>query len=339
VTDARGNEHERTRPLLALEFGLAHHADSGTDGKATYAAALDMISWADERGFERLGLGEYHQSKAGYLPSPLVFAAAAGARTTRIRIRISVLLALLFDPARLAEEVAVADLCTGGRIDLGLGVGEIEDDFDLFGKEYRRRGRDLDELIPFLRRAWTGEPFEVRGQTIRITPRPCQNPMPIHVGGSSRRSIERAALLADGFFSPALQAPWEEYRRVRQAHGMPDPGEWSPRGPMFLWVTTADKRRTWEHLEPYIRRQLDFYGTTASGAKRAPNAFVPTADMENLDQNGAYRVVTPDEAIELATELGPHGELHLSPMLGGIPPADAWTMLETFERDVLPHFD
>jgi alkanesulfonate monooxygenase SsuD/methylene tetrahydromethanopterin reductase-like flavin-dependent oxidoreductase (luciferase family) len=235
--------------------------------------------------------------------------------------------------------VAVADLCTGGRLDLALGVGYVEDDFIAFGKDYHRRGKDMEELIPFLRRAWTGEPFEHRGTTVRVTPTPWQDPMPIYIGGGAARvSIERAARLADGFFPPGMQRPWEIYREACVALGKPDPGEWAPRGPIFLWVTTEDKDEEWARLEPYIRHQIDSYGAwTKGGLGRATGPYIPTGDTDSLKQNGAYQVVTPDEAVELAHELGPRGELHLNPLLAGIDPEHAWQMLRTFERHVLPH--
>jgi alkanesulfonate monooxygenase SsuD/methylene tetrahydromethanopterin reductase-like flavin-dependent oxidoreductase (luciferase family) len=324
---------------LGINFDLSHPAHLGADRRATYAAALDMVGWADDLGFDRVSFGEYHQSESGHLPCPLVFAAAVGGRTRRIRIRISILLALLYDPVRLAEEVAVADLLTHGRLELGLGVGESPEHFAAFAKDYHRRGTDLDELIPFLRRAWTGEPFEFRGCTVRVTPRPFQDPMPIHLGsGGSRRAIERAVALADGFFPPAMQGPWDVYRAACVVAGKPDPGAWSPRGPIFLWVTTDDKDQTWQRLAPHIRHQIEFYGgPSTAGVERAPNAYTPTGDRQRLDQGGAYQVVTPAEAIELAERLGPRGELHLNPLLAGIDPAEAWVMLRTFEREVLPH--
>src|SRR3954469_70019 len=155
---AESHLEKRDRPLLALGFDLPPPSHLGANGPATYAAALDIAAWADELGFERVAFGEHHQSDDGYLPFPLVFAAAVGARTRRMRVRVSILLALLYDPLRLAEEVAVADLCTGGRLDLALGVGYVEDDFVAFGADYHRRGRNLEDLVRFLRRAWTGEP-------------------------------------------------------------------------------------------------------------------------------------------------------------------------------------
>jgi alkanesulfonate monooxygenase SsuD/methylene tetrahydromethanopterin reductase-like flavin-dependent oxidoreductase (luciferase family) len=327
-------------PLLAIDFDLRHPAALGADGESTYRHALDMIGWADEHGFSRVSFGEHHQAPDGYLPCPLVFAAAVGGRTRHIRVRVSVLLASLYDPVRLAEEVAVADLCLQGRLDLGLGVGYVRDDFDAFAADYGHRGAHMEWLVPFLRRAWTGEPFEYRGTTVRVTPRPCQDPMPIHLGGSRKASIGRAARLADGFFAPAMQAPWDYYRRVRQELGKPDPGEWPRRGPVFLWVTDGDKAAAWEGLAPHIRHQIDSYaGWTTAGHGRPDGPFVPTRDIEELSQGGAYAVVDPDEAVALARDLGPTGELHLNPLLAGIAPADAWEMLRVFEREVLPHID
>jgi alkanesulfonate monooxygenase SsuD/methylene tetrahydromethanopterin reductase-like flavin-dependent oxidoreductase (luciferase family) len=326
-------------PLLkAIDFDLRHPPQFGVSGKELYTAALDMISWAEDHGFGRVTFGEHHQSPDGYLPTPLVFAAAVGARTSRIRIRVSVLLAPLYDPVRLAEEVAVADLCTGGRLDLGMGVGYVEDDFDAFGADYHCRGSHLEWLVPFLRQAWTGAPFEFRGTTVTVTPRPVQDPMPIHLGGGTRASIDRAVRLADGFFAPAMQRPWEHYRKGCLAAGKPDPGEWPKRGPIFLWVTTGDKEQAWEQLAPHIRHQIDSYGGwTTSGLGRPDGPFVPTRDIDSLSQGGAYAVVDPDEAVAIAHELGPDGELHLNPLLAGIAPALAWAMLETVGQHVLPH--
>ncbi len=84
-----------------------------------YAAALDMCAWADELGFDVVGIGEHHASDDGYLPSPLVFAAAAAARTRRIKLRPSVLLAPLYDPIKLAEDTAVLQILSRGRLVLG----------------------------------------------------------------------------------------------------------------------------------------------------------------------------------------------------------------------------
>jgi hypothetical protein len=137
-----------------------------------------------------------------------------------------------------------------------------------------------------------------------------------------------------------MQQPWEYYRKACQRLGKPDPGEWPRRGPIFLWVTTGDKDAAWERLAPHIRHQIDSYGGwTKAGLGRPDGPFVPTRDIESLSQGGAYAVLDPDEAVALANDLGPDGELHLNPLLAGIDPAYAWEMLQSVEKHVLPHLD
>ena len=306
------------RPKLVLDFDLRHPPQLGASGPATYAAALDIIGWADRVGFERVGFGEHHQSDDGYLPCPLVFAPRSGARTRRIRVRISILLAPLYDPLRLAEEVAVADLCTQGRLDLALGVGYVEDDFVAFGKDYHRRGRDLEELVPFLRRAWTGEPFEHRGAQVRVMPRPCQDPMPIFLGGgAARKSIERAAAIADGFFPPGMPKPWEFYRQACAELGKPDPGEWAPRGPIFLWITNDDKDETWRKARaphPPPDRLVRQPGPRR-GSAAPPGRTSRPRTWRAFDRPAPTRSSPRTRPIQLAAQLGPRGELHLNPLL------------------------
>ncbi len=326
------------RPFLSMSFDLRHPAQFPTTGAELYRAALDMCAWADERGFDQIGLGEHHQSPDGYIPTPLVVAGAVGGCTRRVRVRVSVLLAPLYDPVRLAEEIAVADLCLGGRLDVGLGVGYVEHDFALFGKDFRHRGADLDDLIPFLRRAWTGEPFAHNGTTVQITPRPVQDPMPIYVGGASRRGIERAATLADGYFPPGMPTGWNAYRRRCVELGKFDPGPYRQAGPVFLWVTTEPKDQVWERLAPHIWHQIDSYAAWTTAAYGRPSGpFAAERDIETLRQGGAYDVMTPDEVLALAESLGPGGHLRFNPLLAGIAPAEAWAMLDLVEREVLPH--
>lgn len=324
-------------PVKVMNFELRHPGEFARTGPEVYAAALDMVAWADERGFARVSFGEHHGSPDGYLPSPLVFAAAVGARTRSLRVRCSTVLAPLYNPVRLAEDIAVADLCLGGRLDVALAVGYVEADFDAYGADFRTRGRAMEELIPFLRRAWTGEPVTFRGQTFRVTPRPAQDPMRVFLGGSARAAIDRAARLADGYFPPMPQF-WQYYRKACARHNRPDPGELPERGPIFLWVTTGDKEAEWERLAPHIRHQINSYGAWTASAYTDPfGPFVPTRDIESLSQGGAYRVVDPDEALEIAAALGPTGELHINPMLSGIAPERAWEMLGVLDRHVLPN--
>jgi alkanesulfonate monooxygenase SsuD/methylene tetrahydromethanopterin reductase-like flavin-dependent oxidoreductase (luciferase family) len=327
-------------PVLTMTFDLRHPPQFATTNRDLYAAALDIIEWADEHGFRRVALGEHHQSSDGYLPAPLVFAAAIGGRTKRIRTQISVLLGPLYDPVRLAEEIAVADLCLQGRLDPAVASGYVETDFDMFGTNYANRGQTMEELIPFLRQAWTGQPFEYRGMTIRVTPRPFQDPMRIYMGGGTRRTIERAVRLSDGWITPGGGELWEVYRQILRDHGKRDPGDYPTTGPMFLWVTTDDKEKALEKLEPHIRHQVDSYGewTRRAGMENS-GPYAGTDVRDAIRGVGNFQILNPEEAIALGNRLGRRGWLMFNPLMAGIAPVDAWKMLHLAEERVFPYLD
>jgi len=322
---------------LALHYDLRHPAQFPASAVDIYGAALDQIAWGETRGFTQVSFGEHHQATDGYNPCPLLFAAAIGGRTSTIRVRINAVIAPLYHPIRLAEEIAVADLLLQGRLEVSVAAGYMPDDFEMFGQPYRGRGRRLEEIVAILRLAWTGEPFEFEGKTVRVTPRPYQDPMPIHMGGNADVAIERAARVADGFHAARFE-DYERYRAACATVGRTVPPPLPPQGPIFLWITD-DVDRAWDWLEPHVRHQVDTYAAWSAAAFGKPDAgaFVPKDGVDIRRSNDAYRVMTPTEAINLAHDLGEDGVLHFSPLLAGIDPARSWEMLERFETAVLPH--
>jgi alkanesulfonate monooxygenase SsuD/methylene tetrahydromethanopterin reductase-like flavin-dependent oxidoreductase (luciferase family) len=320
-------------PVTIMNFDLRHPREFSPTGAEIYAAALDMCAWADEHGFRRVGIPEHHQNEDGYISCPLLFAAAIGGCTKRIKVRTGIVIAPLYEPLRLAEEVAVADLCLRGRLELGMGLGVLRADYEAFGVDFSRRGAMLEELIPFLRRAWTGEPFAYRGTTVRVMPRPVQEPMPIYLGGMTKAAAERAARLADGFHT-MMSRNWELYRDACLALGKPDPGPHTPRGPLFLWVTKHDKSQVLEQLRVHFAQQIESY---EEQNRKAGGGLVNPWEMSA--DRPPYAIVNPEEAIELANSLGATGELIFQPLLSAIEPAKAWEMLRVLEREVLPHLD
>jgi alkanesulfonate monooxygenase SsuD/methylene tetrahydromethanopterin reductase-like flavin-dependent oxidoreductase (luciferase family) len=158
--------------LFGLRFDFRNPAGAGTPMSERYAAALDMAEWADGLGAVAITLSEHHGSEDGYLPSALTMAAAVAARTRNARLTIAAIVAPLHDPIRLAEEAAIVDLISGGRLDLILVNGYVAGEFEMFGVPLGERVRRTVEAVEVLRKAWTGEPFEYRGRTVRVTPRP-----------------------------------------------------------------------------------------------------------------------------------------------------------------------
>jgi alkanesulfonate monooxygenase SsuD/methylene tetrahydromethanopterin reductase-like flavin-dependent oxidoreductase (luciferase family) len=260
--------------------------DFGAPARELWAAALDQVAWADALGFDTVGLGEHHASPDGYNPSPLVLASALGARTRRIRLRTSVVLAPLYDPIKLAEDAAVTQLVTGGRLLLGIGGGYRPAEFESFGRKLEDRWRALGETIALLRLAWTGEPFRWQGRQCRVTPRPEPAP-PILLGGGSAAAARRAARIADGWLPPLEPKLWPPYREACLALGKPDPGPYPPQGPIFLWIS-RDPERDWPRLLPHVLHQLRSYSEwTREAYGRPAGPYAQDVTPETVRQSPA----------------------------------------------------
>jgi alkanesulfonate monooxygenase SsuD/methylene tetrahydromethanopterin reductase-like flavin-dependent oxidoreductase (luciferase family) len=112
-----------------------------------YAETLDQIAWGENHGFDDVWLSEHHFIEDGYLPSIMPMAAAIAARTKRIRISSGVLLMPFHNPVRLAEDIAVVDVISGGRFELGIGVGFKHEEFEGFGVPFKERGARTNQSL------------------------------------------------------------------------------------------------------------------------------------------------------------------------------------------------
>src|SRR5580700_7015411 len=158
-----------------------------------YREILDQIAWGENNGFDDVWLSEHHFIDDGYLPSILPAAAAIVARTERIRIASGVLLMPFHNPIRLAEDIATVDIISGGRFELGVGIGFKQEEFAGFGVSSKERGRRTDQALDIIRRALAGETITFKSeffdfQNVRVTPEPIQKPHPpIWLGSFTRR--------------------------------------------------------------------------------------------------------------------------------------------------------
>jgi alkanesulfonate monooxygenase SsuD/methylene tetrahydromethanopterin reductase-like flavin-dependent oxidoreductase (luciferase family) len=326
---------------LALRFDLRAPGLEADQLSGFYAAAIDMCEWADHLGFGRVTLSEHHGSDDNYLPSPMVMAAAIAARTRRLRIDIWAIPAPFHDPLRLAEDLAVADVVSGGRIGVAIAGGYVESEFAMFDRRPSDRPRAVTETIETLRHAWTGEPFEFRGRKVQVRPRPVQRPgPPVLMGGASPAAARRAARIADGFV-PSVPELWDDYRQAVRQGGAADPGPMPPRGESFHHIAD-DPEEAWRRIAPYCLHELSSYAHWAAGTgatldySSGDSAPVPEFDAESVRQMGIYPVMTPAEAVAECRRLGPEGVFTFHPLCGGLPPEPAWESLRLFESEVLP---
>lgn len=302
-----------------------------------FSAALDIAQWADDIGFDVLGLGEHHSAEDGYNPSPLILGSAFAARTRQIRMRTAVLLASCYDPIRLAEDTAMLQILSDGRFELGLGFGYRQCEFEMFGRHVKDRFAHTCKVAEVLKQAWTGEPFEYEGRPCHVQPVP-DKPIPLMLGGTAPAVARAAARIADGFIIPLMGAEaWQPYRAECEKLGKPDPGEYPKQGPTFLWVS-EDPERDWEWLTPHIVHILESYARwTAAAYGKPTGVYAGGVTAETIRKSGTYQVLTPQQTIDLMGKLGDNSSLYLTPLLSGIDPKRAWKMLKLWEREVHPH--
>jgi alkanesulfonate monooxygenase SsuD/methylene tetrahydromethanopterin reductase-like flavin-dependent oxidoreductase (luciferase family) len=308
----------------------------GTSAYELYAATLDQCAWADEIGFDAVGLGEHHAAEDGYLPSPIPLAGAIGGRTRRITIRPNVLLAPLYEPVKLAEDLSVLQFICGGRLEVVIGAGYRPYEFQMFGKRREDRKALYMNAFEVLRRAWSGETFEYEGRSVTV--RPVPDPAPkLLLGGTHPAVAKRAARIADGYYPPAGEN-WDLYREACVELGKPDPGaNFKALGPIYTHVSN-DPEGDWKKIAPHAAHVVKSYGDwTVEAYGRAIGPFAKGVDVDDLRASGSYLVLRPEEAIEMIHGLGRDRTFILTPLLGGLDPALSWQGLRLFEREVWPH--
>ena len=183
-----------------------------------YRETVELVRLAEAVGFDSVWVSEHHGSSDGYLPSLLLTLAAFAEATSRVRLGTALVLTPFHDPLRLAEDAAVVDQLSEGRLVLGLGLGWRAEEFRMFGVPFAERKQRTLETIEILRRAWTGERFSFEGDIFRydrvkVTP-PAAQPggPPILLGGHADPAVRRAGQIADGHISNA-----EDLDAVRHA--------------------------------------------------------------------------------------------------------------------------
>lgn len=221
--------------MPSIKFGMFPNTQGTPDGKnlqRMVQLALAEAQVAERYDFDGVFLTEHHQAREGYLPSPLITASAIAAKTERVAVGTAVLLLPLYHPVHVAEEAAVVDLISNGRLILGVGLGYQEQDFQAFGVPMNERVSRFEEGVEILRGAWSQDDFNYSGrryqiENLSLVPKPVQQPAPIWIGASSNAAIERAGRLGDCWItnpmpkSGTVKRQAEAFRQASAAAGQP----------------------------------------------------------------------------------------------------------------------
>lgn len=163
-----------------------------------YARALERIEIMDRGGFDAVWLAEHHFTTFSVCPSVHMLGVMAAARTKRLRIGTAVSLASLYHPLRLAEEVALLDVLSGGRVNWGAGRGFALSEFAAFGVPPQESAERFREAVEIVLQCWTQERLTFKGahfdfEDIEVLPKPLQPSLPIWMAATSETAIDWAA--------------------------------------------------------------------------------------------------------------------------------------------------
>jgi probable F420-dependent oxidoreductase len=279
-------------------------ASSKRSFEQEYRETLELVRLAERVGFDSAWVSEHHGSSDGYLPSLLAMLAAFAAVTERIELGTGVILTPLHDPLRLAEDAAVVDQLSGGRLLLGIGNGWREEEFRMFEASRAERGARTQETIEVLRRAWTGRRFSFEGRTlryerVRVTPQPARpGGPPILLGGYDRKAVIRAGRLADGYITDETGPDEVRGNLELVAEGASGVG----RDPRELSIVLLQNAFAWRDGDPWqliregVVQQLGTY-----------EAWANQADTPELDR--LEPAVPSEEDLRLSTPAGPPDEV------------------------------
>src|SRR5262245_18973641 len=310
--------------------------DTGAPRADLYAAALDMVAHVDGRGALAAVVCEHHAWDDGYLPSPLIMATAMAARTTTLPITVAIVILPLCHPVRLAEEMIVLDILSGGRVSYVTAIGYRPEEYELYGSDFHRRGKLAEEKLGVLLRAKTGEPFSLDGRTVQVTPAPVTPGGPfVAWGGGSAPAARRAGRHGLAFIAQGGDPDLERiYADEARAHGH-EPGICMiPSRDLATTVFVADDvDRAWDELGPYLMHDVRTYAASNTGDSTTASLSFATTAEELRAENRSHRILTVDEAIASVDA----GELlQLQPLVVGLPPEIAWRYLRRVADDVMP---
>ena len=185
---------------------LAKKAEEvGLESLWTFEHAIVPVDYASKYPYSADG-------KMGVTPEtpfvdPLIALTLVAAHTEKVRLGTGVNILPQVSPLLLAKQAASLDVISGGRFMLGVGIGWLKEEFDAMGVPFERRGARFDDYIEAMRKVWSGDVVEHRGDFVdwsgfKSHPLPAQDPFPVVIGGSKGKAFERVAKYGQGWFSP-----------------------------------------------------------------------------------------------------------------------------------------
>jgi alkanesulfonate monooxygenase SsuD/methylene tetrahydromethanopterin reductase-like flavin-dependent oxidoreductase (luciferase family) len=304
---------------VRMDFGtfLLLQSPSAERSETVFARGVEITQAADELGFRSMWLAEHHFSTYGYLSRPLTFAMHLANKTKRLRIGTAVIVLPLHHPLIVAEEIATVDILSGGRLDVGLGRGYQNYEFERLGVKLNESRKRWEEEVDIILLALTGKPFTYEGDYYQIPettvfPSPIQQPHPpIWVTAQSLESVEATVRRGFNVITGGSGVPIErlrEFKRALDEHLV----TYAPQRPIhvgtqrFVYVTDneADARAAAEQARWNMRVTLSLrndYSKVDNG--HAIDVPLPNEPTTEAIMNEFTVIGTPDQCIKQVRRL------------------------------------
>ena len=306
-----------------MKFGMLHLFENplGRTEKEIVDEQFDLMVQAEDYGFDSVWPAEHHFSEYGYCASPAVSLAAVAARTKRIRLGTGVVVLPLNHPVRVAEDFAIIDLLSDGRVDLGVGRGYQPHEFQGYGVDQTQSRDMFHESIEIIQKAWTEERFSYEGRfyqlhDLSVRPKPLQKPHPpIWMASLSPETFQLCGrygfnlLCAPvfGFDVNRGAAQIEEYREALRQHGR-DPAQQEIGALTMTYVADTSQQALDDFSQPVMWYYKTFskYIAPPKGQDPVPTYemytrardFLEVATWEAVVQGGAVIAGSPDQVVD-----------------------------------------
>jgi alkanesulfonate monooxygenase SsuD/methylene tetrahydromethanopterin reductase-like flavin-dependent oxidoreductase (luciferase family) len=336
---------------LVVTMGIRNLPSHPRPLQDLYRDHLEEAVLAEELGFDNVWASEHHFSEDAWNPSPITFLAAVAARTERVRIGTHVLLLPFHNPVRVAEDIAVLDNISRGRVDLPVGVGSAAEEFRTFGIPFNERLGRTFEALGIIERCFAGEEFSHKGKyyefrNVRMTTTPVQKPgPPIWVASMGDQSVawtaRRGYHLAAG--AGRGHARYEELLR-EFGH---DPSTHQVASIPIRVHLAATREQAWNEAEAGLHQVLHFYQSrvdlqSATSAIGVLDRLPPIGEFRNVPGIGhrgsQFEVGTPEEVGRALTVYRDKRLTHLSLNFHqpGMDTKAVRRSMETFARELMP---
>ena len=324
---------------IGVVYDFRNPPDSGIANQDFYAEILDQAVWLEGLGIDLIWFTEHHFVDDGYLPSWIPVVGAMAARTQNVRFSSDISILPLYQPVRLAEDLAVLDNLSGGRVEIGVGLGYVPQDFAGYGLPVAQRVSRTDEGLEILTRCFSGERFSFKGkryqaEDVIIKPDYVQpGGPPLWVAASSRAGALRAVrfnahLLPQGPYDTTIQAWFDAFTASGRD---PDNYRIGIIKPCFV---TDDKARDWPPVLAAERFRMEYYARAFAAAGRgAP----PDQDRQRISQNWVIGDVDHCVAeLNAFIQENRVTDLVTWAVPPGLRPGDVAASLEQFATEVAP---